>query len=234
MAALVQSIFSLRSELHASTVASRAERIPVAKRTHRSAFSGLVSDQSRSFNPGLREVSLSQVKPAVRLTRTYGPTLSPVRAFKFRFAAGPGCLSLAGGTKIQSAGAKLSVACRIPFAGDRLYQHCFTAGQPGTGTHTSADGASNCLRRQHIRYRPHRGDRMILWLLLAACGSVLLCSFTNHLSQNVAAIPLLWIIPLIAYLLSFVWAFNGPRSYPRYVMLGLLAISTGIAGLSAL
>jgi hypothetical protein len=69
-----------------------------------------------------------------------------------------------------------------------------------------------------------------LWLLLAACGSVLLCSFTNHLSQNVAAIPLLWILPLIAYLLSFVWAFNGPRSYPRYTMLGLLAVSLGSLG----
>jgi hypothetical protein len=76
---------------------------------------------------------------------------------------------------------------------------------------------------------PSRGDR-VLWLLLAACGSVLLCSFTNHLSQNVAAIPLLWILPLIAYLLSFVWAFNGPRSYPRYSMLGLLAVSLGSLG----
>jgi SAM-dependent methyltransferase len=75
-----------------------------------------------------------------------------------------------------------------------------------------------------------RGRDRLLWLLLAACGSVLLCSFTNHLSQNVAAIPLLWIVPLIAYLLSFVWAFNGPRSYPRYVMLGLLAVSLGSLG----
>jgi len=76
---------------------------------------------------------------------------------------------------------------------------------------------------------PPGRDRM-LWLLLAACGSVLLCSFTNHLSQNVAAIPLLWIVPLIAYLLSFVWAFNGPRSYPRYLMLGLLAVFLGFLG----
>jgi spermidine synthase len=54
------------------------------------------------------------------------------------------------------------------------------------------------------------GDR-ILWLLLAACGSLLLCAMTNHISQNIAAIPLLWIVPLIMYLLSFVVAFSrGP------------------------
>lgn len=67
----------------------------------------------------------------------------------------------------------------------------------------------------------------VLWLLLSACGSVLLCAFTNHLSQNVAAIPLLWIIPLIAYLLSFVWAFNGSRFFPRKFMLVLVALFLG-------
>jgi spermidine synthase len=66
-----------------------------------------------------------------------------------------------------------------------------------------------------------------LWLLLPACGSLLLSAFTNHLSQNVAAIPLLWIVPLISYLLSFIWAFNGERYYPRYSMLGFLAVFLG-------
>lgn len=66
-------------------------------------------------------------------------------------------------------------------------------------------------------------EQQLLWLFLPACGSVLLCAFTNHLSQNVAAIPLLWIVPLIAYLLSFVWAFSGERFYPRKVMLPVVA-----------
>src|SRR6185369_7251363 len=66
-----------------------------------------------------------------------------------------------------------------------------------------------------------------VWLLLPACGSLLLSAFTNHLSQNVAAIPLLWIVPLISYLLSFIWAFNGERYYPRYTMLGFLAVFLG-------
>jgi len=46
--------------------------------------------------------------------------------------------------------------------------------------------------------RPSIEDR-ILWVSLAACGSLLLSAVTNHISQNVATIPLFWIIPLVAY-----------------------------------
>jgi spermidine synthase len=67
------------------------------------------------------------------------------------------------------------------------------------------------------------------WVALAACGSLLLSSVTNHLSQNVAAVPLLWIAPLIAYLLSFIVAFAGERWPPRSLMLALL-----VAGLATL
>lgn len=79
---------------------------------------------------------------------------------------------------------------------------------------------------------PPRASQRLLWLLLPACGSVLLCAFTNYLSQNVAPIPLLWIVPLIAYLLSFVCAFNGDRLYPRKVMLPVVCLF--LAALSAM
>src|SRR4051812_38646805 len=52
---------------------------------------------------------------------------------------------------------------------------------------------------------PSPGERT-LWLLMAACGSLLLSAVTSHLSQNIAAIPLLWILPLTIYLLTFVLA----------------------------
>src|SRR5439155_24957031 len=47
----------------------------------------------------------------------------------------------------------------------------------------------------------------LLWIALAACASTLLLATTNHLSQNVAAIPFLWILPLSLYLLSFIVCF---------------------------
>ena len=36
----------------------------------------------------------------------------------------------------------------------------------------------------------------ILWVLLAAAASTLLLAVTNHLTQNVASIPFLWVLPL--------------------------------------
>lgn len=64
-----------------------------------------------------------------------------------------------------------------------------------------------------------------LWILLPACGSMLLCSVTSFLSQNIAAVPLLWILPLAAYLLSFIVAFASPVSYPRFVAVRMLALA---------
>ncbi len=55
---------------------------------------------------------------------------------------------------------------------------------------------------------PRRAD-FLLWLALSATGSVVLLAVTNHVTQNVAAIPLLWLAPLTLYLLTFILAFEG-------------------------
>src|SRR5258706_4280801 len=61
----------------------------------------------------------------------------------------------------------------------------------------------------------------LLWLGLAACASILLLAVTNHLTQDVAAIPFLWIVPLAIYLLSFILSFESPYFYHRVVFLPL-------------
>ena len=66
-----------------------------------------------------------------------------------------------------------------------------------------------------------------MWLLLPACASVLLLAITNHLSQNVAAIPFLWVLPLSIYLLSFILCFEGGGWYRRNPYLQLLAVALG-------
>ena len=52
-----------------------------------------------------------------------------------------------------------------------------------------------------------------LWLALSASGSVLLLAVTNHLTQNIASVPLLWLAPLTLYLLSFIVTFEGKGWY---------------------
>ncbi len=66
-----------------------------------------------------------------------------------------------------------------------------------------------------------------LWMGLAACASALLLSITNHLTQNVAAIPFLWVAPLSLYLLSFILCFDSDRWYDRWLFTGLGAVSLG-------
>ena len=66
-----------------------------------------------------------------------------------------------------------------------------------------------------------------LWVALAACGSALLLSITNHITQNIASVPLLWIIPLSLYLLSFILCFASHSFYPRSVFLRLIGIALG-------
>jgi hypothetical protein len=67
----------------------------------------------------------------------------------------------------------------------------------------------------------------VMWLLLPACASVLLLATTSYLSQNVAPIPLLWVLPLSIYLLSFILSFAGGRWYRRVPFLFLLPVALG-------
>jgi SAM-dependent methyltransferase len=57
------------------------------------------------------------------------------------------------------------------------------------------------------------GNRPLLWVALSFCASTLWLAVANHLSQEVAAIPFLWILPLGLYLLSFVLCFDGRGWY---------------------
>lgn len=71
----------------------------------------------------------------------------------------------------------------------------------------------------------------IAWLGLAALGTTALLSVTNHLSQDIAVVPFMWVIPLSLYLLSFIICFDRELWYQRRLW-GPLAIGA-IAWLSA-
>ena len=58
---------------------------------------------------------------------------------------------------------------------------------------------------------------------LAACASTLLLSVTTFLTQDIAAIPFLWVLPLSLYLITFILCFDSPRFYRRSVFFPLLA-----------
>ncbi len=78
--------------------------------------------------------------------------------------------------------------------------------------------------------RPPRVSRFRFgaWLGWAALGSGMLLATTSRITQDVAVIPFLWVLPLTIYLFSFILVFSGKRFYNRWVFLVLLLIMTVI------
>jgi hypothetical protein len=72
--------------------------------------------------------------------------------------------------------------------------------------------------------------QLLTWLTLSATGSCLLLAITNHITQNIAAVPFLWVLPLSLYLISFILAFDHPRWYVRPVFLAALAVLLPLMG----
>jgi SAM-dependent methyltransferase len=75
---------------------------------------------------------------------------------------------------------------------------------------------------------PPSAARQVLWCMLAATGSLLLLAVSNHITQNIAAVPLLWIAPLSLYLLTFILCFDAPRWYRRELFLSMAAAALGV------
>ena len=66
--------------------------------------------------------------------------------------------------------------------------------------------------------RPTPGDRL-MWMMFSAMGSCLLLATTNHLTQNIASVPFLWVVPLSLYLITFILCFDHPRWYLRKLIM---------------
>ena len=87
------------------------------------------------------------------------------------------------------------------------------AAPPGTGPVATA-----ALSADAAQAAPGWGDRL-MWLSLSAMGSLLLLALTNHMTQNIASVPFLWIVPLALYLLTFILCFDSQGWYRRNLVL---------------
>jgi spermidine synthase len=63
------------------------------------------------------------------------------------------------------------------------------------------------------------------WVAFSAVGSALLLGVSSHLTQNISSAPLLWVVPLALYLVTFIVSFDHPRWYHRGVFLPLAALA---------
>jgi hypothetical protein len=107
------------------------------------------------------------------------------------------------------------VAIAVLYAALALRRPASSAGSAITATETGS-----------VTPRPG-GTIQALWISLAACGSALLLAVTNHITQNVASVPFLWVLPLGLYLLSFILCFEGKGWYQPSLYLRLLVVALG-------
>ncbi len=78
---------------------------------------------------------------------------------------------------------------------------------------------------------PPSRQQLARWCLWAFLPSSLMLAVTAHLSTDIAAVPLLWVLPLAAYLASFVAAFaRTSRTVPARLVVPCVtvAVATGI------
>lgn len=76
--------------------------------------------------------------------------------------------------------------------------------------------------------RPGRA-RTLLWVALAAVPSLLLVAVTNQITLEIAVVPLLWVLPLALYLLSFILCFERPGFAHRGVFVPLAMGASALA-----
>jgi hypothetical protein len=69
-----------------------------------------------------------------------------------------------------------------------------------------------------------------LWFLLPMAAAMQLSAVTSHITSNIAAIPLLWILPLAVYLITFILAFEFPRFYRRSIVVRLMVVMLASLG----
>ena len=189
--------------------ADRAERGVEAARATRSRSAASCCCSARRV--GLPYFLLASTSPLLQAwfvaRAARRESLPPVRGVEPRLAGRAGRLSVRASSRSSAAREQVSA---LVVAVRRL-----RAALRGGGV---AHAAQRHRRGQRRRKRRRGAAALIvLWLALSATGSVLLLAVTNHLTQNVAAVPLLWLAPLTLYLLSFIITFEGARLVPARV-----------------
>jgi hypothetical protein len=64
---------------------------------------------------------------------------------------------------------------------------------------------------------------------MAALGSIMLLATTNHMCEDVAVVPFLWVLPLSLYLITFIIAFSEINWYRRVWCMPLFVVSCTLA-----
>ncbi len=110
--------------------------------------------------------------------------------------------------------------CAWPILTKNLY--------PGLENQSPHTKIQNIDKEKSSTEKPPSWFDRVSWMLLAASGSVVLLAITNQMSQDVAVIPFLWVVPLSLYLITFIICFERDAWYQRKIWMPFLVLSVGL------
>jgi hypothetical protein len=79
----------------------------------------------------------------------------------------------------------------------------------------------DCAAPDDVSLRPSWGERG-RWILLSAIPSSLMLGVTTYMTTDLAAVPLMWVVPLAIYLLTFVFVFARKSPVPHALVVKVL------------
>jgi hypothetical protein len=99
-----------------------------------------------------------------------------------------------------------------------------TAYRAAAAADTSAATRTAPIAQAPAREQPVTWLRRMHWVALAAIPSSLMLGVTTYITTDIAAIPLLWVLPLALYLLTFIFVFAriSPQTQKWIIFIGAL------------
>jgi hypothetical protein len=91
-------------------------------------------------------------------------------------------------------------------------------------TRAAADSPAQSNSNDEFAITPAPLSHKFLWVLLPMGAAMQLAAVTSYLTQNIAAIPLLWLVPLAVYLITLILAFQFPRFISRGILVRFLVV----------
>ena len=84
---------------------------------------------------------------------------------------------------------------------------------------------SGATTPDNIAPLPVEWSRRLRWVLMAFVPSSLMLGVTTFLTTDIASVPLLWVVPLALYLVTFILAFSHRKVVPSKILLKTLPIA---------
>ena len=168
---------------------------------------------------------VGQRAAAAGLVRAHRPSararsLLPVRGQQPRQPDRAAGLSVRAGAGVRPERAEPHLGVRLRAARDLRWRVVLPDARRAGRRRAGNPGRARRRAGRDALRAPTWGERLG-WVGLALVPSALLTAFTTHVTTDVASAPLLWVLPLSLYLLTFVLVFRERPLIPRESLLFL-------------